>query len=137
MSSPTPRSEALFVICMTWQGGNKRWQPMSSTCSIYWCLFSIFYFIFYFLFSRSKNKCLWHKPHEIWFKCLRQGQMSCQWLAFLIWKLRRLQFSSKNFALHSLKGTHLHIQKHEIFCTWVFTLTLTIYSRLYQILDPP
>ena len=45
-----------FAFCISWRGGSERWDLMSNTWS-------------------SKPKILWHKQNEIWFRCVRQGQI--------------------------------------------------------------
>ena len=64
----------------------------------------------------------------------------------LVYKLGLLQVSCKCFSQHSLRETHLGICKNRIFCTWARlfvslvsyfpTVTLLMYSRSYQMLDP-
>ena len=62
----------------------------------------------------------------------------------LVFKLRRLQVSSKAFALYFLKSTHLGICRNGIFCTWarlfVFlasylgTYCMWLFSYIFKIL---
>ena len=98
-----------LAICTTWQDGIERWQLMSNTWLIYWCAFFGY-----------QSKLLWHKQHEIWLKCLHQGQIYWQWPVPLV--SGSLQFSSKSFALHFLQVTYQHMRRNEIFGTWAIAI---------------
>lgn len=79
-------------------------------------------------------KFLWQKQHEIWFKCLHQDQIYCQWLGPTVIKPWFLQFSSKLFVLPFLKGTHLNMLRNEIFDRWAIAKYLFWLSPYIQ--DP-
>ena len=91
-------------------------------------------------FSWYIPKFSWNKQHEIWFKCLYQSQIYCHWprafrlkiwvITVFVWK-----FYPSFFNRHSPK----HVQKWNpwhMSCSYIFTLTLPLYSRYYQNLDP-
>ena len=64
----------------------------------------------------------WSKPkfkwHEIWFIYLHLDQISCNWPGPSFQKPGQLQVSSKGFARHLLKSTHLWKHRNQIYSSW-------------------
>ena len=123
MYSPTLRSEGHnlheFAIWISWQ----RWNLMWNTWSIYWSAF-----------SWSKPKLFWLKQHEVWFRCLHQGQIQM---------IRVLSFTTSviagffwNFCSASLKmHSSAHAQKKNLLhMSYSYIFTVYNSSNLFKIL---
>ena len=113
----TLRSDGLAIVWICNLHHLIRWQWKMTTdvkhlWLTYWCVF-----------SWCKPNFVWHKQHEIWFKCLHHDQIYCQ----------LPQFSSKRMMWN------LHMHRTEFFGSWAIAidlLNLPLYLRYYQISDP-